>query len=143
MAMKNAPPSFTPEQGQLNENYEKLLGLDSLPDVNEPEPSVEDSFVPTTIEDILKETSLGNRTKGRVTERVRNGGGGFEQAERDFNSVNPGLQTFKQTEKGEIRTGELPNGQTLILRPFSKPPNSRPTLQIFNPVNRRSIEIRY
>ena len=93
----------------------------------------------TTLENILRDTTPGRPTMGRTTQHIRRGG--FNQANTDFNNLNPSNVTGFSTANGTGRTGVLPDGRTVTVRSYSS--DGRPTLEIRNANNRRRIEIRY
>ncbi len=65
----------------------------------------------------------GGKTHGRS--RIYQTKGGFEQANKDFDALNP---SNVRDYPGGKRVGELKDGRTVILRPGSK--DGRPTLEI-------------
>ncbi len=91
-----------------------------------------------TVHDILKKTRLGRVTKGKTTQHIDKGG--MNQANKDFDSLNPSNVRTIQTKDGPGRTGTLPDGKTVTVRPGSS--DGRPTLEIRKP-NGRGDEIRY
>lgn len=88
-----------------------------------------------TIEEILKDCSPGRVTKGPAKQFEK--GGGFEQAEKDFESL--GVNNITPIAKG--KRGTLPDGRTINVRTDST--FELPTLEIYNPNTGRSIKIRY
>ena len=90
------------------------------------------------VADILEEATLGRPTKGKTTQYQKPGG--FEQASKEFDALNPSNVKNINTVYGQGKTGILSDGRTIILRPGST--DGRPTLEIRNP-NGRGIEIRY
>ena len=93
------------------------------------------------VESLLRETTPGRPTKGPTTQYIRNGGGGFAQANVDFNGLSPRNVREVTTPRGTLRTGTLPDGRTITVRSWSS--DTRPTLEIRNPNTGRGIEIRY
>lgn len=65
--------------------------------------------------------------------------GGFKEAKDDFFALNP--KEIKPLQNGEGMIGKLSDGQIVNVRASSS--EGRPTLEIFNPINRNSIKIRY
>ena len=91
-----------------------------------------------SVADILEGATLGRPTKGKTTQYQKTGG--FEQASKEFDLLNPSNVKNINTTYGQGKTGILSDGRTIILRPGST--DGRPTLEIRNP-NGRGIEIRY
>ncbi len=77
-------------------------------------------------------------TKGKTT--LYEKPGDFSQASKEFDSLNPSNVKDINTSYGQGKTGTLPDGRTITVRPGST--DGRPTLEIRNP-NGRGIEIRY
>ncbi|MEB3104081.1 RHS repeat-associated core domain-containing protein, partial [Ferviditalea candida] len=92
-----------------------------------------------TVDDILSDATLGRATKGKTTQYEKIGGN-FEQANKEFDSLNPSNVKDIETKYGPGKTGTLPDGRTITVRPGSS--DGRPTLEIRN-TNGRGIEIRY
>lgn len=88
------------------------------------------------INDVLKDTTPGDETKGRIKQFEKKGG--FEQANKDFDSI-------EKTNIRDIKTGkvgDLSDGRNINVRTWSTA-KGKPTLEIFNRVNKSSIKIRY
>ena len=79
-----------------------------------------------SIDDIISGSKPGRPTKGKTTQYER--AGGFDQANKDFDSL--GVKNVKDinTAYGPGRTGNLSDGRKVIVRPGSK--DGRPTLEI-------------
>lgn len=92
-----------------------------------------------SFEDILKDTTPGRETKGKTSQHVRPGG--MDQANTDFDSMKPTNVKQINTKAGAGRTGTLPDGRSVTVRPGSS--DGRPTLEVRNPANGRGHEIRY
>jgi len=105
----------------------------------DPAGAILDVKLPKSIDDILEGTMIGGTTKGKTVQRIRKGD--FTQANEDFDVLTPSNVKNIITKYGSGRTGTLPNGQTITVRPGST--DGRPTLEIRNPQNGRGIEIRY
>lgn len=90
-----------------------------------------------TFDDIWKDTKPGKKTKGKSTQRIREGG--WAQAEEDFNSLE--VNNKRESEGGKKILGLLPNGNRVNAREDSQ--DGRPTLESYDPRNGRSKKIRY
>lgn len=88
-----------------------------------------------TLDDILRDTIPGPGTKGRSVNRLKYGG--FEDALRDFNSLDD--LSIIGSYPGGVIVGELPGGIKVNVRPGSLFGN--PTLEIQR--GKRKIKIRY
>ena len=87
-----------------------------------------------TVEDILKDAE---RKEDSDYAKHYEKDGGFGQAIKDFEALD--LSEIKDTSSGKM--GKLPDGRIVNVRPSSSA--KKPTLEIYNPKNRRSIKIRY
>ncbi len=76
----------------------------------------------------------GNQTKGRSVLWEKSGG--IPEAEKDFNDKKP--SNVKIYPNG-VKVGQLPNGDTIIVRPTSS--DGRPTLEIQQ--GKKKIKVRY
>lgn len=88
-----------------------------------------------TVDDLIKTAELGKRTKGKATQYLKQGG--YKQALDDFRAL--GLSDI--VNKGDVKIGKLSDGRTVNLRNKSK--QGSITLEIYNPINRKSIKFRY
>lgn len=88
-----------------------------------------------TLDDILRDTIPGPDTKGRSVNRLKYGG--FEDALRDFNSLDD--LSIIGSYPGGVIVGELPGGIKVNVRPGSL--FGDPTLEIQR--GKRKIKIRY
>ncbi|OYD06127.1 hypothetical protein CHM34_17895 [Paludifilum halophilum] len=86
-----------------------------------------------TVDDLIKNAKPGDSTKGRST--IYELSGGFEQALKDFNSLEP--QIIKSTP--ELQVGKLKDGRTVIVREEST--DGRVTLEIQK--GKKKIKFRY
>ena len=77
----------------------------------------------TTVDDLIKTSKAGRRTKGRTKQYEREGG--FEQANKDFDALNP--QEIRDLPNGG-RAGVLPDGSEVNVRRGSS--EGRSTLEI-------------
>lgn len=93
---------------------------------------------PKSVNDILGETTAGRVTKGKTTQHIKPGG--VDAANADFDALAPTNVRDITTRYGPGRTGTLPDGRTVTVRPGSS--DGRPTLEIRRP-NGRGDEIRY
>ncbi len=66
--------------------------------------------------------------------------GGYSDAEGDFKSLNP-ADVRPDPKRPGVVIGTLPDGRTINVRPQSS--HGRPTLEIFDPVTKKAIKIRY
>jgi hypothetical protein len=93
-------------------------------------------FKPRTVEDVLVDAM---KTPVQLSQRVDNWSkeGGFERANKDFDS----LKLNKVQDRGNgLRTGQLPDGTYVNVRPFSS--GDLPTLEIqYN--DKPTVKIRY
>jgi hypothetical protein len=80
----------------------------------------------------VPDATPGRETKGRTTQWEK--GGGMDQADRDFDSLNP--QNVKPLPDGG-RRGTLDGGRNVNVRPDSS--DGRPTLEIQNGRNRDKV----
>jgi hypothetical protein len=97
-------------------------------------PDKKENKTPTkTVEDIVAESKPGKKTKGKVKQYEKPGG--FEDALKDFEKLNP--SEIKEISTGKI--GKLSDGRVINVRNAST--DGRPTLEIYN--GSRSIKIRY
>lgn len=97
--------------------------------------------MPADIYGSKKVITEGITTKGKKIQSIPNGT--KEQAFKDFNSLN--LKDVKtiQTNKGEMKMGELPDGRTVKVRPSNDAGRGRYTIDIIKKNNRTEREIRY
>ena len=91
-----------------------------------------------SVDDLIRDSAPGRGTKGRTKQRERSGG--FDQANTDFDSLDPQEVRDIDTRYGAGRSGTLPDGRSANVRPGSS--DGRPTLEIRSP-NGRGVEIRY
>lgn len=92
-----------------------------------------------SVEDLLKETALGDKTKGRVKQYIKKGS--YEDAIKDFDSLKPSNVQSILGKEGQ--KGVLPDGRKINVRLDST--DKRPTLEI-QPADGnagRTIKIRY
>jgi len=82
----------------------------------------------TTVEDLIGQATPGRKTKGRT--RLHELPGGIDEANNDFDDLNPNKVEPIDTPFGEGRRGTLPGVGTVIVRPGSSGENSRPTLEV-------------
>jgi len=92
-----------------------------------------------SIDDILSDATPGRKTKGKTKQFEKDGG--FDQASKEFDSLDPTDVKEIDTKFGTGRTGTLSDGTTVTVRPGSS--DGRPTLEVRNPENGRGKEIRY
>jgi len=86
---------------------------------------------------LLSSDALGGQTRGPTTQFDKSGG--WEQANKDFDSLK--LDNVRDLGNG-VRTGELPDGRIVTVRPFSSGPDGgQPTLDI--PSGKGTGKIRY
>lgn len=79
------------------------------------------------VSDLINGSTPGRTTSGRTTLYLR--GGGFAQANADFDALNPsGVRTISVSSGGAGRVGTLPDGRTVIVRETSS--DGTPTLEI-------------
>lgn len=90
------------------------------------------------IDDILNDAEEGRETKGESEQYLKKGG--FEQANKDYDKLNPNDSKEINTSYGPGRTGTLDDGSKVNVRPGSS--YGEPTLEIQLP-NGRKIKIRY
>ena len=80
----------------------------------------------------------GEKTKGRTKNFDKEGG--FDQANKDFNDLNPeNVRDITDSKGGKGRTGVLPDGRKINVRPNSS--DNRPTIEIQRGKNK--IKVRY
>jgi len=91
------------------------------------------------LKELEEEAGVEQRTKGRTKHGEKSGG--MEQAEKDFDSLNPDNVRDIGTGYGKGRTGELKDGRHITVRSGSRA--GPPTLEIWNPINKRGVKIRY
>jgi hypothetical protein len=91
-----------------------------------------------SVDDILSNASPGRVTKGKTTLYEKSGG--FGQASKEFDSLNPSNVKEINTPNGTLKTGTLPDGRSVTVRSWST--DGRPTLEIRNS-NGRGVEVRY
>ena len=92
-----------------------------------------------TVDDLLRDATPGRPTKGRTTQYVKPGS--YDQTLEEFYSLNLSDVKDITTSYGPGKMGTLPDGRVVIARPSSS--DTRPTLEIRKPNNKRGIEIRY
>lgn len=90
------------------------------------------------IDDLLEDSEEGRETSGKTGQYLKKGG--FDQANKDYDSLNPNDSKEIQTEYGKGRTGTLGDGSKVNVRPGSS--YGEPTLEIQLP-NGKRIKIRY
>ena len=93
-----------------------------------------------SVDKILEKAVPRDKTKGRA--KQYNKTGGYDQAEKDFNSLDleEGSVKDRTGERGKIKTGKLRDGRDVNVR--EKSSEGHPTLEIIQPNNTR-IKIRY
>jgi hypothetical protein len=91
-----------------------------------------------SVDDVLSGTKPGRVTKGKTTQYISQGS--YDQAVKDFDSLKPSNVKDINTNYGPAKTGTLPDGRTVTVRPGST--DGRPTLEIRGS-NGRGIEVRY
>jgi hypothetical protein len=91
--------------------------------------------VVSIIDDFKKRAKPGKETNGKSTQYIKEGD--FEDAKKDFESLTP--SNVRPIPNG--LAGNLPDGRTINIR--MKSSEGSPTLEIYNPVNRRMIKFRY
>ncbi len=98
----------------------------------------QDNKIPTkTVEDIIGECEPF-KDKRSTKQYIKDGN--YEDAVRDFECLSP--SGVHDIEKGNIgKWGNLPDGRRVTVRSGSKA--DVPTLEIYNPVNKTYIKIRY
>jgi hypothetical protein len=89
-----------------------------------------------TLDEILSKTTAGRKTSNTKLKQYEKHGG-LEEAAKDFERLNP--SNVRNFEKGKL--GDLPDGRRANVRNDST--DKRPTLEIFNPITRHTIKIRY
>jgi len=87
------------------------------------------------IDEVLSNATPGRKTSGKATQFEKPGD--FGDALNDFEKL--GVINVKEIKNGKI--GELSNGKTVNVR--SESSAKTPTLEIYNPENKKSIKIRY
>lgn len=92
-----------------------------------------------TRQELEDEAKVSQQTKGKTRHGQKTGG--MKQADRDFNSLGPENVRNINTQYGPGRTGTLPDGTRVTVRPGSS--DGRPTLEMRNPATNRGTEIRY
>lgn len=95
-------------------------------------PNNDDDEDQRRIDNVLKDTQPGRKTKGRTIQYVKKGG--FERANKDFDSL--GLRNIRNIDGG--RLGQLRDGTYVNVRSYSS--YQEPTLEIRYP---KPIKIRY
>lgn len=96
--------------------------------------------VPLDVPELRKRSRPVRITKGNT--KIYERRGGFAQANRDFDRMNPSDVRSIQTPYGPGRRGTLPTGETVIVRPGSSGTNGRPTIEIQRN-GRKTDEYRY
>ncbi|MBA9088808.1 RHS repeat-associated protein [Fontibacillus solani] len=91
-----------------------------------------------SVDDILKDATPGRVTKGKTTLYEKKGG--YEQATKEFYSLNPSKVKDIETKYGPGKAGLLPDGRKITVRSGST--DGRVTIEIRSS-NGRGIEIRY
>ena len=93
-----------------------------------------------SVNKVLEEAKEGRKTKGPARQYEK--AGGYEQAEKDFYSLDleEGSVRDRTDEKGKIKTGRLRDGREVNVREGSM--EGHPTLEIINSKNSRT-KIRY
>ena len=86
-----------------------------------------------SVDDLIKNSKLGRGTKGRTKQFDRSGG--LDQANKDFDSLGPQNVRDIDTPFGPGRTGTLPDGRQVNIRPGSSN-GGPPTLEIQQGKNR-------
>ncbi len=86
------------------------------------------------IKDVLKDATPGNKTKGKTTQKEKNGG--WDQAQKDFDKL--GVTDVHTIPNG--KAGKLPDGRKVDVR--TKSNDERVTLEIIKK-NGRRLKIRY
>ncbi|PIT27971.1 hypothetical protein BGI40_08815 [Snodgrassella communis] len=118
-------------------------GSPNFPNDNDPDDDPDDdvkSQQDKTLDDIIKDSTMGPKTKGSSTQYIRNKQG-WEQAQKDFESLNPSnVQNVGRDGKIVIR-GKLKDGRTVSIRPHSS--GDRPTMEIRPTKGKRVKKIRY
>ena len=90
-----------------------------------------------SVDDLLEDATPGRKTKGKSTQYIKKGG--YEKAKEEFDALEKVEGSVKETDKGF--TAQLPDGRDVNVRNQSR--EGSPTLEIYNPINKRHIKIRY
>lgn len=90
------------------------------------------------VNDLLKDAKPGRETKGKTDQYEKDGG--FDQAKKDYDHLNPENSKEIDTAYGKGHTGVLEDGSKVNVRPGST--QGEPTLEIQFP-NGKTIKIRY
>ncbi|MCO6548903.1 MAG: hypothetical protein J6583_14205, partial [Gilliamella sp.] len=116
-------------------------GTPNFPNDNDPDDDDDvKSQQDKTLDDIIKDSTMGPKTKGSSTQYIRNKQG-WEQAQKDFESLNPSnVQNVGRDGKIVIR-GKLKDGRTVSIRPHSS--GDRPIMEIRPTKGKRVKKIRY
>ncbi|MFN1219085.1 RHS repeat-associated core domain-containing protein [Chryseobacterium kwangjuense] len=138
-----SPPGFWERAGNwISNKWDSLFGgnkpepaqtMDKVTESVKVESVIEQVKPESAIDQILEGAQAGRETKGKTTQYEKEGG--FQQTEKDFESLNPQNVKDIKTDYGIGRTGKLENGQQATSRPGST--DGRPTLEIRNPQNKR------
>lgn len=91
------------------------------------------------MDDLIEDAKPGRRTKGKIKQYEKEGG--VDQANKDFDDLNPNDVKEIDTNYGTGRAGTLEDGTKVTVRPGSS--DGRPTLETRNPDNGRGNKIRY
>jgi len=122
-----------------NSKPETTNTMDKTLEQVKPESIAEQAKPENVMDKVLEGAKAGRETKGKTSQYEKEGG--YNQAEKDFESLNPQNVKDIKTDYGTGRTGKLENGQQATSRPGST--DGRPTLEVRNPQNKKGIEIRY
>lgn len=96
-------------------------------------PSDETTSTAKPWDDLIKDAVKVSRPNAPEEVWEKPGQPGFDEANKDFDKLNPGNVKPMDTDFGPGRQGILNNGSTISVRPSSSGPNGRPTIQINPP----------
>jgi len=122
--------------GGIAEDYYRAKSIAAINEASKAESAGES--LPATIDDILEGAQKKPKTKGRAQQREKSGG--YGQALDDYDKLRPDNSKDIQTKYGPGKTGTLPDGSKVNVRPGSS--YDAPTLEIQRP-NNKQIKIRY
>jgi hypothetical protein len=93
--------------------------------------------VDETIADLLDDAELESQGKSRIYGKS----GDITDANQDFDKLTNKLRVSAKDRGNGIRTAELPDGSTIVVRPSSREGSA--TIQIDRPYTSRHIKVRY
>ena len=127
------------ESGETTESTEKSPVAEQSTPANPPPNKPDDDFQ-RILDELLEDATPGRKTKGKSQQWEKPGD--INKAMDEFNKFNPDNVRDINTQYGPGKSGTLPDGSSINVRPGSSFDPNSPTIEIIRP-NGIRIKIRY